>query len=221
MKFKNLYIVGLVALAYLIQSCSKMNDLHRPYLDSGEVIYAAKVDSVAPGAGKLRLQLEMFIMSQRIETMRIYWNEYKDSLDVAISQKTGTWKTMLNNMTEKGYIFKYVSIDKYGHKSLPFEVTANVYGPMFQAKLSNRVVSSKSTVVAGKVTINWSGAVDYGVRCDLNYTNLTGGLVTRKVPMSETATVLTDFASGLNYRTLFLPEKMAIDTFYTDFKVIP
>jgi hypothetical protein len=39
--------------------------------------------------------------------------------------------------------------------------------------------------------------------------------------MSETATVLTDFASGLNYRTLFLPEKMAIDTFYTDFKVIP
>jgi hypothetical protein len=220
MKIKKLYIVCIVILAFVIQSCSKMNDLHGPYLDEGEIIYAAKVDSVAPGAGKLRMQLEMFIMSQRIETMRIYWNEYKDSLDVAISQKTGVWKTILNNMTEKGYIFKYVSIDKYGHKSLPFEVTGNVYGPLFQAKLSNRVVSSKSTVVAGKVTINWSGAVDYGVRCDLNYTNLSGFPVTLKVPMTQTATVLTDFGSGLKYQTLFLPEKMAIDTFYTDFKVI-
>lgn len=221
MKLSKLYIVCIAVLAFVIQSCSKMNDLHGPYLDEGEIIYAAKVDSVAPGAGKLRLQMTMFIMSQRIETMRIYWNEYKDSLDVAINQKTGTWKTMLNNMAEKGYIFKYVSIDKYGHKSLPFEVTASVYGPMFQAKLSNRVVSSKSTVVAGKVTIKWSGAVDYGVRSDLNYTNLAGAQVTVKVPMTQTATVLTDFASDLKYRTLFLPEKMAIDTFYTDFKVIP
>ena len=220
MKFNSLYIICIALTAFLTQSCNKMNDLHSPYLNEGEIIYAAKVDSVAPGAGKGRIQMEMFIISQRIETMRIYWNDYKDSLSVAISQKTGSWKTMLNNMAEKGYIFKYVSIDKYGHKSLPFEVTGNVYGDRFQAMLGNRVISSKTALVSGKITITWSGAVDKGVRCDLVYKNLSGSFVTVKVPMSQTSTIITDMASDLKYQTLFLPETTAIDTFYTDFKVI-
>lgn len=219
MKFNNLVITCIASLAFFTQSCTKMNALHEPYLE-GEVIYAAMVDSVAPGAGKNRIQLEMFVISQRIETVRIFWNDYKDSLNVPLGQKTGSFKKMLNNMAEKGYIFQYVSIDKYGHKSLPFEVTGNVYGDRYQATLSNRVMVSKSALVNGKITITWSGAVDNGVRCDLTYKNLTGSQVVRKVPMSEVTTVITDMASDLKYQTLFLPEKMAIDTFYTDFKVI-
>ncbi len=220
MKIRNIYIFCIVLLAFFVQSCTKMNDLHQPYLDEGEVIYGAKVDSVAPGAGNGRIQLEMFILAQRIETVRIYWNDYKDSTDVQIGNQTGSRKKMLDNMAEKGYIFQFVSVDKFGHKSLPFEVTGNVYGDRFQATLSNRVITSKTTLVDGKITIKWSGAVDKGVRCDLTYTNLTGSPVVRKVPMSEGTTILTDMASDLKYRTLFLPEKMAIDTFYTDFKVI-
>jgi hypothetical protein len=220
MRFNKLYIACLALLAFFTQSCDKMNDLHSPYLDAGEIIYAAKVDSVAPGAGNKRIQLEMFVISQRIETMRIYWNDYKDSLNVQIGQKTGTWKTMLNNMPEKGYIFKYVSIDKYGHRSLPFEVTGNVYGDRFQAMLSNRVISKTTALVAGKTTITWSGAVDKGVRCDVTYKSTAGTDVTLKVPMTTTSTVITDLASDFKYRTLFLPEKTAIDTFYTDFKAV-
>ena len=220
MRFIKLYIGCLALMAFITQSCSKMNDLHAPYLNQGEIIYAAKVDSVAPGAGNKRIQLQMFVISQRIETMRIYWNDYKDSLDVAIGQKTGTWKTMLNNMTEKGYIFKYVSIDKYGHRSLPFEVTGNVYGDRFQAMLANRVISSKTALVAGKTTITWSGAVDKGLRCDVSYKSTAGTNVTLKVPMATASTVITDLASDFKYRTLFLPETTAIDTFYTDFKPV-
>ncbi len=147
-------------------------------------------------------------------------NDYKDSLDVQINQKTGSWKTMLSSMAEKGYIFKFVSIDKFGHRSLPFEATGNVYGDRFQATLSNRAIKSMTTLVGGKITITWSGVVNKGVRCDLVYTNVTGAQITRKVPMSETTTVLTNVATDLKYRTLFLPEATAIDTFYTDFKVI-
>ena len=220
MKIRNVYIFCMVLLAFFTQSCTKMNELHQPYLDEGEVIYGAKVDSVAPLAGKGRIQFEMFILAQRIETIRIFWNDYRDSTDVMISNQTGSRKKLVDNMPEKGYIFQFVSLDKFGHKSLPFEVTGNVYGDRFQASLSNRVVKSVSTLVNGKITIGWSGAVDKGVRCDLTYKNLTGSQVVRKVPMSEVTTVITDMASDLKYQTLFLPEKMAIDTFYTDFKVI-
>lgn len=220
MKITNIYIFCIVLFAICAQSCAKMNELHQPYLDEGEVIYGAKVDSVAPGAGKGRIQLEMFILAQRIETVRIYWNDYQDSTDVQISNQTGSRKKLIENMDEKGYIFQFVSFDKFGNKSLPFEVTGNVYGDRFQATLTNRVITSKTALTDGKITIKWSGMVDKGVRCDLVYTNLTGNQVTRKVPMNEGTTIITDLGSDLKYRTLFLPEKMAIDTFYTDFKVI-
>jgi hypothetical protein len=197
-----------------------MNDLHQKYLDEGEIIYAAKVDSVAPGAGKGRIQFEMFIRAQRIETVRIFWNDYADSVDVQVGNQTGAMKKLIENMAEKGYIFQFVSFDKYGHKSLPFEVTGSVYGDRFQSILSNRVINSKTTLVGGEITITWGGAVDKGIRCDLVYTNVTGAQITRKVPMSEATTVLSDLATDLKYRTLFLPEATAIDTFYTDFHII-
>jgi len=221
MKFKYICtLIVLVLVMVIAPSCSKMNDLHQKYLDEGEIIYAAKVDSVAPGAGNARIQLQMFIISQRIETVRIFWNDYKDSSDVAVANQIGVKTKMLENMAEKSYIFQFVSLDKFGHRSLPFETVGKVYGPNFQSTLTNRVIKSQTPLVNGKITIVWSGAVDKGVRCDLLYTT-TGNLqVTRKVPMTETTTVLTDVAKEMKYNTLFLPEPTAIDTFYTAFRPV-
>lgn len=223
MKINYLYIIFILALVVLISpSCTKMNDLHQKYLDEGEIIYAAKVDSVAPGAGNKRIQLKMFIISQRIETIRIFWNDYKDSSDVAVGNQTGSKVKILENMAEKGYIFQFVSLDKFGHRSLPFETVGKVYGPNFQSTLNNRSIKSQTALAGGKITIVWSGPVDKGVRSDLVYTSTDNLQITRKVPMSETTTILTDVSKDLRYNTLFLPEPTAIDTFYTSFKnVIP
>lgn len=221
MKFNYIYTLFVVAMVtVLMPSCSKMNDLHQPYLDEGEIIYAAKVDSVAPGAGNARIQLKMFIISQRIQTMRIFWNDYKDSSDVLIANQTGVKTKILENMAEKSYIFQFVSLDKFGHRSLPFETVGKVYGPNFQSTLTNRVIKSQSTLVNGNITIAWSGTIDKGVRCDLIYTNTANQRVTRKVPMTENTTVLTDVSKDMTYNTLFLPEPTAIDTFYTTFRPV-
>jgi hypothetical protein len=76
--------IGIVLLAVMLIACSDMNDLHQPYLDRGEIIYAAKADSIAPHSGKNRLELEVFIGSQRIKTVRFFWNDYRDSSDLDI-----------------------------------------------------------------------------------------------------------------------------------------
>ncbi len=220
MKTKYLYGTIIAIITFISFSCSKMNDLHQEYLDEGEIIYAAKVDSVAPHAGNKRIQLEMFIVSQRIEKLRIFWNDKNDSSDVEVANQVGTKTILLDNLMEKSYIFQLVSFDKFGNPSLPYEVTGKVYGPNFQSTLTNRVIKSKTPVVAGKTTITWSGTVDKGVRCDLTYVNLNDITVDRKVPMSELSTVITDFKSDMKYRTLFLPEPTAIDTFYTDYKSV-
>jgi len=220
MKNKYLYVIIVGIIALIGQSCSKMNDLHQGYLDEGEIIYAAKVDSVASHAGKARIQLEMFIVSQRIDKLRVYWNDKNDSVDVTVGNQIGTKKIMLENLQEKNYIFQLISFDKFGNPSLPFEATGKVYGSNFQSTLTNRVIKSKTAVVSGKTTITWSGTVDKGVRCDLTYLNLDNVSVSKKIPMSELSTVISDFKSDMKYRTLFLPEPTAIDTFYTDYKSI-
>lgn len=220
MKIIYVFIFCMVLLGGVMQSCSKMNDLHQQYLDEGEVIYAAKVDSVASRGGKGRIELEMFIQAQRIDKVRIYWNDYKDSLDVQNNSRTDSITTLIGNLAEKGYIFKYISFDTYGHKSLPFEVTGNVYGDRFQSGLSNRILKSQTVLVAGKITLTWSGAADKEKNTELVYTNTSGVVVTKIILLTETTTILTDVASGMKYRTVFIPEKYAIDLFYGAYKVI-
>mgnify|MGYP001794566739 FL=1 len=169
MKLSNLIIICIVLLAFFTQSCTKMNELHQKYLDEGENIYAAKVDSVAAHAGLGRLQLEIFIMSQRIETVLIFWNDYADSVEINISNQTGVFNKLIENMDEKEYIFQLISIDKYGHRSLPFEVTGNVYGNNFQSILTNRVITRTPAIFDGILTIYWSGAAANTIISNLVY----------------------------------------------------
>ena len=46
MKFNKVCFALLMLLAIASQSCTDMNDLTDKYLDEGEIVYAAKVDSV-------------------------------------------------------------------------------------------------------------------------------------------------------------------------------
>ncbi len=216
---KNIIIISVIVLiSVIMQSCSDMNDLHEKYLAEGEIVYAAKVDSVGTATGKYRILLNFLIQSQRIETVRIFWNDYADSVDVQINNQTGNFTKLLEDMEEKTYIFQFVSIDQYGNKSLPFEAEGEVYGDNFQNSLTNRGITS-AKVVNEELTIDWSGEVDYGLYCYLLYKNPEGEEVSRTVPMSGTVTVLTDWGSDLRYNTAFIPEEGAIDTFYTEYKV--
>lgn len=219
MKLSYLTIICIALIAFCTQSCTNMNDLHQKYLDEGEIIYAARIDSVHVFAGRNRLQLEMFIGSQRIDSVRVYWNNYTDSLTIGVKNQTGVINKFINDMPETDYVFNLVSFDKFGNKSLPVEKAGKVYGTNFQNFLLNRVVK-KAIIAKGVTTITWSSALDKGLNCDLIYTNTTGAQVTKIVPMSEVSTVLADYASNLTYRTSFLPEATAIDTFYTDYKPV-
>ncbi len=215
---KNIIISAIILISVIVQSCSDTNDLHEKYLNEGEIVYAAKVDSVEKATGRNRILLNILIQSQRIETVRIFWNDYADSADVQIDSQTGIFSKLLEDMEEKTYIFQFVSIDQYGNKSLPFEVDGEVYGDNFQNSISNRVITS-ANVVNGELSIEWSGAVDYGLYCYLVYKNSEGEEASQIVFMSETETVLTDWGSDLKYNTAFVPKEGAIDTFYTGYKV--
>jgi hypothetical protein len=206
-------------LCTVLSSCSKMNDLHEGYMTDGEIMYAAKVDSARVYPGKNRVMLDVGIGSQRIETLRIYWNDSADSADIAINSQVGTFSKTLANMEEKDHIFYLVGLDRFGNRSLPFEASGTVYGDRFQNSLSNRTIQTVA-VEEGVLSLGWGGSPDNAVYCELIYTDKLEQERTLFVPASENATSIADWSAGLRYRTLFLPDAAAIDTFYTDWRTV-
>ncbi|MDR2775982.1 MAG: discoidin domain-containing protein, partial [Tannerella sp.] len=159
------------------------------------------------------------INSQRIENIRIYWNEYADSADIAINNRVGTFSKMLEDIEEKEHIFNLVSFDKFGNKSLPFEVVGTVYGDRFQSGLTDRTIQTASAENDG-TTINWGGMPDNAISCELAYTDNEGHERILRILSSENSTLIPDTPSSVRWRTLFLPETTAIDTFYTHWRAL-
>ena len=211
--------VAVSVLCVALSSCSKMNDLHNEYLD-GEVIYAAKVDSVGVRSGKNRLILDLTLTSQRVETIRIYWNDYTDSADVAINNQVGNFSKELTNMEERDYLFYLVSIDKFGNRSLPFEVSGTVYGDRYQNGLLNRAILSVFVKDDGITTINWGTAPENSLYSDMVYVDSEGHEHTVRILNSETSNEFQEPVTVLHNRTVILPPA-TVDTFYLDWKPAP
>ena len=201
-----------------MQSCSEMNDLHQPYLDEGEYVYAEKVDTVEVGSGNERIQLGMHVNSESIKTARIFWNNDMDSVDVDIDFQKGIFNKIINNLNEQQYIFKFITIDGHGNRSLPFEAQGIVYGSNYQNTISNRTISSITANSNNEMVINWAENFREDlVHCKVIFTDINDAQVADTVLGSEESTVLENFASDLRYNTVFLPDSTAIDSFHTDF----
>lgn len=224
MKFNRIYFTLLAFLAIATWSCTKMTDLTDKYLDEGEIIYAAKVDSVGILAGENRLQLNLYVKSQRIDKVRIYWNNYEDSLDVDIQGKTGVFPVLLDNMPESGYLFQLVGFDKFGNKSLEYEATGSSYGENYKNGLSNRSYITEFTrydMEGDSMVIYWGGIVRGAIAMELQYTDTSGESVRMEVPADATTTTLHNLKGNVSYKLRFIPEVEAIDTFTTASKSIP
>jgi hypothetical protein len=202
-------------------ACSKMNDLSDRFLDEGEIIYAAMADSVAPHAGDGRIELEILVKTQRIDSIRIYWDNFGQQEDIFIGNKPGVYRKVINDLDEAAYLFQLVSIDMFGFKSLPFEVTGNVYGDDFRSMLQDReILSAVYTPATMTLTIRWAGEVSYGVGSELMYVNNNGREIIVSASATDNTTVINGWSLSytLKYRTLFKPEAEALDIFRSEWK---
>lgn len=206
----------------LLGSCSDMNELSDRFLKDGEITYAVLPDSVAIGAGKERLQFEIFIQTNRVKTTRIYWNNHADSVDVEIGNKDGVFYKIIENLPEQSYLFNLVNIDQYGNRSLPYEVSGRTLGEKYESTMIDRRITSISTNSSGNRILMW-GNVDESSDArytEVSYINNENENVILQVPLSEKRTVITDLKLGNMpmYRTIYIPDEMAFEVFYTDFK---
>jgi hypothetical protein len=224
MKTAKLYVTILVSIIAAITACRKMDDYKDKYLSEGSITYAGKIDSVKahPGDGRIMLS-GLLIADPKITSLHIYWNNKADSFVLPITRTTGvdTVRAILNKMEEGVKTFTLTTFDKYGNSSVDVTITGRVYGDVYKSLLLNRTI--KDGLFDGdSVSLDWNvlDASTGALGCELQFTDKSNNLQKLFVKRTDTRTVLTNYKYGtkFNYRTLYLPDTLAIDTFYSKYQ---
>ena len=110
---KYLYKIGLILSVVLTAgACSGQLDTIQEYLDAGETIYAAKMDSVDIRPGYNRVEVTG-LLKYGMDTERcvIHWTPDNDSLVVPVKRidPVDTFRVFIENLPEGTYQFEIVT----------------------------------------------------------------------------------------------------------------
>ncbi|HHU96357.1 MAG TPA: hypothetical protein GXX67_03720 [Petrimonas sp.] len=217
---KLLLIILSVSVLY---SCEDFMDIHKDFIEGGEIIYAPKPDSVSFIAGKNRIQFRGWMYNAvNVKTLNILWNSGADSVSVPVSFNTGmdSIQVILPNMPEKSYTFNIYSVDNFGHRSLAVTDFGSSYGEFYESSLSNRRVKSLG-LTDKEGTIEWFSAPEGLVFNEIRYLQNNGETTIVRMPADEYVTVLDPSPaanSEFEHRSLYIPEEESVDTFYTEWE---
>lgn len=216
-----LLIIGFVG----ITSCTKMDDF-KMYTEGGEISYTGRIDSLKIRSGRNRVQVQgLFISDRKITLCKIYWNSRQDSLIVPVkrTQAVDELNEYITGLFEGNYNFEIITYDAKGNPSIPVVRSGvKVYGDNYAASLVNMPLSDVS-LDGSTATITWGGLdkTSGAVYMDILYTNTAGAEArAKRLTNSATAELLNyKYRTTFDYRTVYLPDSLAIDTFYTDYRL--
>jgi hypothetical protein len=126
---------------------------------------------------------------------------------------------MLSLPVEKSYTFSIRHTDTYGHRSLAVAGFSTSYGDIYRSALRNQIVR-EITKTGADANISWFTAEENLVRSEVRYTDVNNDIITLHVLPDQSSTVCPSPKANtpLEYRSLFLPEPTAIDTFYLEWE---
>lgn len=228
MKKYNIYkpFFFLLVALFLGIGCTKNSDYYDLFTQGGEITYTGKIDSVEIWPGKNRVQVRGLLNSDpKVKQLRVYWDLRRDSVVVPITRTAGvdTVSVIIDNLDENIYNFELLTFDGNGNRSITQFVTAEVYGERYANSIFNRPLID-NVLVGSSLTVNLASMdLSSGViGSELVYTSTTDEQKTVFVPIQSASAQIPDFKLGSSYdfRTAYLPESTAIDTFYTAYVTV-
>lgn len=215
-----LILCWLLGLCVSWSACKKMDHAYEQYIEKGGRIYTERPMEVRLSGGLNRVKISWPKgPDPSVVKARIFWNVFADSTEVPIETSTDTVSCLIDNIPEGNYSFVIVTYDNLGNHSVPLEVFGSTYGEKYQARILDRPVLSSQQKRNGEMFIAW-GVADTALGAfatEIKYVNLTGDTIYRNVDVTVDSTFFQDYLTGTSYfyRTLFLPDSNAIDTFRT------
>lgn len=226
--------IGLLALllACVVASCRKMDD-YKKYAAGGEIIYPATFDSLKVIAGNGRVMITGLLTGDpNVTQYRVFWNSGSDSLTSTITRggRTDTLKQIIDKLPEGPMTFTLRTYDSKGNISIPMTVTGNIYGANYQASVTdrgNRALLSTLFLADGSARLGWAdvdayvGVLGMHIRYYDANDKLRDTIVVSKLKNQVTTVPNVSVVKPITYNTLFLPERIGIDTFTVAAKTLP
>lgn len=216
--------LGLPILILLyLTSCTKSDDFLK-HMKGGEIIYTGKIDSVKVFSGQERVYVTgLFMADPKIVKLKVYWANRLDSLEIPIDRTERVDTLKVSIPIEEGvHNFEFITFDSEDNPSLSVFKTGTSYGNRYISGLINRPIVNSYVSETNEGQIDWGGMdLTSGVfATEVLYQDTKGVEKTLMIPIDTSSTKLpSDYqiGSSVKYRTLFLPDTLAVDTFYTSF----
>lgn len=219
------YLIAIFILAGIFSNCKEIDSTYKEFVVPGGIIYTGKAIAPMVNPGRNRVKISWLRGADpNVIKARIFWNNYMDSVEVIIPPTGDTISTIIDNLPEEFYSFFIKTYDEEGNSSIPAEVLGTVYGENYQSSLLNRPVLLSTMDNQGIVSIEW-GAADVAngaFATEVIYTKTSGDMITVRFDVDEPVSTLAEYKAETDYRyrTLFLPDSAAIDTFYTEYIIM-
>ncbi len=218
----NLKYIYLLGLLFLIgYSCKKMDDSYREYIVPGGLTYPGKAVSPMAYSGHNRVKISWLRGTDpTVVRAIVFWENYTDSVTVDIPNTGDTISTIIGNLQEQQYTFEIVTCNANGDRSVPSEVIGTSYGDDYQTSLLNRPITQAVNYGKDTAFVKWGAAniTEGAYATEISYTDISNQNRIKRFAISDTASFLSAInATDIQYRTIYLPDSTAIDTFYTAF----
>ncbi|SEW51853.1 DUF4998 domain-containing protein [Chitinophaga arvensicola] len=225
MKYLSYITFIFVAVFLCLPACKKMDFNYKKYIDQTNSYYPGKPVNVKFHPGKNRAMISWNRGTDpKVVKARIYWNNFTDSVEVLLDPKQDSVAHIFTGLSEMVYTYTLCAMDEEGHKSVPIELSGAVYGDRYQGTLLSRPMLAAVISADKKLRMVWGSAdtTNGAVGTQVKYTDAAGKTIVKRYPAKKDTSVAEDVRSsaGFEYRTLYLPDSLAIDTFYTAYEKV-
>jgi hypothetical protein len=187
-----------------------MNGVNQEYIDRGETVYTARIDSVQSFAGINKVKFVWWVKADpRITKVEISWSEGNDKKvrEISLNRTQGgatEMEVLLENISEGTYYFEFVTKDDDGSRSVSLGKTVEIYGQRYAETLPSRSLSSVSISNDRTLTLNWVNLENWDIVSTM----------VRYIDRSDPAHPRPDSVLVDNYATqTVLPGKIALEPY--------
>lgn len=202
----------------IMGSCDKMDKTYAEFLESGPIIYNAKLDSVKTYPGRNRILVTWHpITDPRITKVKVFWSDDKESLEMPVTSGQDT-TLLIEGLSEGNYTLNFYTYDNAGNHSMKVEVLGKALGEAYEQRLSLRNINSiglENSVATIKLR-PMEGVEEY-LHEEITYTSSIDQeekIIT--LPGDIPEVVIADYAGEeLTHRSVYRPSELSPDLFYS------
>lgn len=220
---KNIFYIMILFVICSFTACKEMDSTYEQYIVPNGIIYPGKALEPIAYTGNSRVKIQWIKGADPSVTYaQVFWNNYTDSLRVDIPEGIDTITCFIGPLKENSYSFMIHTYDGKGHVSIPVEVIGTAYGEEYMQMLSNRNIKSAETNTNSDLIIQWGLAdvANGAFATEVKFANTVGDSLVYRDLIDNSVGKFADYKVGSEYlvRTLFIPDSLSVDTFYTAYE---